>query len=112
MNFCNSETLTKDSISFRDGNVWIKKTGTIDGVYTDPNHPEGYRVVRDAGNAKLSIELSNRPDRSPYFLTGVVNKKEGKAVIDFSPLGGPKKFSADISDGKLVFSDGNAWTKL
>ena len=32
-------------ISFPDGNVWPKEAG-VSGVYLDPQHKEGYRVVR------------------------------------------------------------------
>jgi hypothetical protein len=113
VNFSNSEeVLTKGSISFPDGNIWIKNTG-IQGVYSDPNHPDGYRVIRDLGSAKLSIELADRVDRPPLFLSGIVNKDEGIVWIDFLPMGGPKKVPAQINGGnQLIFPDGNAWTKL
>jgi hypothetical protein len=113
VNFCNSgEVLTKGSISFPDGNFWIKNQG-IEGVYSDPNHPDGYRVIRDLGSAKISIEFADLGNRPPLFLSGVVNKYKGIVLIDFSPNGGPKKVPAQIKCGnQLVFPDGNAWTKL
>lgn len=116
VNFCaadsGKEVLTRGSISFpSDGNVWVKDPG-IQGVYADPNHPDGYRVIRDLGSAKLSIELADRVNQKPTFLSGVVNKNEGTVLINFTPKGGPKKLSAMLKENKLIFPDGNVWTKL
>jgi hypothetical protein len=36
----------------------------------------------------------------------------GYITIDFSPKGGPKDIMALVKVDKLVFADGNTWTKL
>jgi hypothetical protein len=113
VNFCEKgEVLAKGSIGFPDGNVWIKDTTGIQGVYSDPNHMDGYRVIRELGSAKLSVELADRVDQVPLVLSGIVNKYEGTAIFNFSPKGGSKKLSAKIEDNRVVFPDGNIWTKL
>jgi len=113
VSFCDKSAgaLSKGSISFPDGNVWVKESG-IQGVYSDLDQPEAYRVIRELGNAKLAIEVANGANSRPVVLTGVINKSKGTAVIDFSPRSGPKSVSAELEDGKLVFPGGNEWRKL
>lgn len=98
-----------DKLVFPDGNVWTKFPGA-DGIYADPNHPAGYRVVRIAKGGKVYITLQDAPKGEVIELEG---KRSGKGlVIDFSPKGGPKNLAASVKDGQLVFPDGNAWTKM
>lgn len=96
-----------DQLFFSDGNAWTKSDG-VDGIYSDPNHPDGYRVVRVA-KGKMYITLQ---DDAKGDVIDVVGKK-GKDgyLIDFSSKGGPKGLAATVKDGKIIFPDGNAWTK-
>lgn len=97
-----------DQLYFPDGNAWTKSVG-VDGIYADPNHPAGYRVVRVA-KGKMYITLQDEPKGEVIEVEG----KKGKNgyLIDFSSKGGPKDIAATVEDGKLVFPDGNAWTKM
>mmetsp|Transcript_14309 Transcript_14309/g.30569 ORF Transcript_14309/g.30569 Transcript_14309/m.30569 type:complete len:246 (-) Transcript_14309:74-811(-) len=101
-------TLTGDQLVFPDGNAWTKFTG-IDGIYSDPNHPAGYRVVRSTGS-KLSITLQDEPSGEVVEVAG--KRKNGGYSIDFSPKGGPKNLGVVVKGDQLEFPDGNAWTKL
>lgn len=98
-------------ISFPDGNAWPKSSG-IDGVYSDPNHPKGYRVVRVQGDGKVCVELQDEADGPVIELVGKMKSSQGYLFIDFSPKGGPKNLAATFKKNKLVFPDGNSWTKL
>lgn len=98
-------------LSFRDGNSWTKHSG-VDGIYADPNHPSGYRVVREGQGGKLYITLQDEPKGQIVELEGFKKVGSGYISIDFSPKGGPKNLAAVAKVGKLVFPDGNAWTKL
>ena len=95
-------------IIFPDGNAWTKSAG-VDGIYSDPNHPAGYRVVRVVKN-KMYITLQDEPSGD---IIEVVGTKSGNDfLIDFSSKGGPKDIAATVEEGKLVFPDGNAWVKV
>jgi len=101
------------SITFPDGSTWVKDKG-IQGIYIDPNYPDGYRLIRELGGAKLSIEVFNRPARTtedPVRLSGVINQKEMMITFDYSYFSGPKKYVAKLQENQLLFPD-NAWTKL
>jgi hypothetical protein len=98
-------------LSFPDGNSWTKIPG-VDGIYADPNHPSGYRVVREGQGGKVYITLQDEPKGKIVELEGYKRVGGGYISIDFSPKGGPKDLAAVAKVGKLVFPDGNAWTKL
>ena len=97
-----------DQLFFPDGNAWTKSEG-VDGIYSDPNHPAGFRVVRVAKN-KLYITLQDDPKGEVIDVVGRKGKN-GSYLIDFSSKGGPKDLAATVEDGKIVFPDGNTWTK-
>jgi hypothetical protein len=99
-----------DKLKFPDGNTWTKISG-VDGVYADPNHPSGYRVVRIAKGGDIFITLQDEPKGEVIELKGK-QKENGSVSIDFSPKGGPNNLTAIAKDGKLVFPDGNAWIKM
>ena len=98
----------KKQLYFPDGNAWTKSTG-VDGIYTDPNHPAGYRVVRIAKN-KMYISLQDEPNGDIIEVEG--KRKGSEYLLDFSSKGGPKDIAASVEEDKIVFPDGNAWTKL
>ena len=88
------------------------KHSGVDGIYADPNHPSGYRIVREGQGGKLYITLQDEPKGQTVELEGFKKVGSGYLSIDFSPKGGPKNLAAVAKVGKLVFPDGNAWTKL
>lgn len=62
------------------------------GVYTDPNHPKGYRVL--TGNARTAnLKLQDDPSDKVYNLPGQIETASDGSVrqfaFDFSPKGGP-----------------------
>ena len=93
---------------FPDGNAWTKSAG-VDGIYTDPNHTDGYRVVRIAKD-KMYITLQDEPNGEIIEVEG--KKRGSEYLLDFSSKGGPKDIPAAVEEGKILFPDGNSWTKL
>ncbi|GMI14699.1 hypothetical protein TrVE_jg1575 [Triparma verrucosa] len=85
--------------------------GKLEGVYSDPNHPKGYRSITTSAS-KLTIEGSDTSKTSKTWeLTGSLG--EGDAiVIDFSPKGGPKNLPGKFVGDGIVFPDGNKWPKV
>ena len=105
-----SEGTGGNQIIFPDSNAWTQLEGA-NGIYSDPNHKEGYRVVRVEKN-KMYISLQDEPNAD---VIDVVGTKKGDAfLIDFSAKGGPKDIEAKVVDeGKSIsFPDGNSWTRL
>ena len=90
--------------------------GGFQGVYADPKHPKGYRVVRESKPGVALIELRDDPDGEVFTVTGATtfDKKTDATTIkiDFSVKGGPKDVPGVYSAGKLSFPDGNVWSKL
>ena len=93
-----------------------KAAPSFQGVFNDPKHPNGYRIlVSDAGN-KGTMTLQDEPDGNVYIIpiTYEANKKTGQTslTIDFSVKGGPKDVVAILNkDSSISFPDGNLWTK-
>ena len=93
-----------------------KAAPSFQGVFNDPKHPNGYRIlVSDAGN-KGKMTLQDEPDGNVYIIpiTYEANKKTGQTslTIDFSVKGGPKDVVATLNkDSSISFPDGNLWKK-
>ena len=93
-----------------------KAAPSFQGVFNDPKHPNGYRIlVSDAGN-KGTMTLQDEPDGNVYIIpiTYEANKKTGQTslTIDFSVKGGPKDVVATLNkDSSISFPDGNLWKK-
>ncbi|KAL7552584.1 hypothetical protein ACHAWF_015823 [Thalassiosira exigua] len=85
----------------------------INGIYDDPNHPTGYRVVRSVDGFPFAVILQDEPDGAVISCGGSVatSGETTTVTMDLSPKGGPKDVVAAAGEGKLVFPDGNAWTK-
>lgn len=111
------------------------------GVWTDPKHPKGYRVLirksytvanmflsdgvvvegtpTDTNkNNKDSTTVATNTTPKTYSNIGVKVKddpKKGETYLtfDLSAKGGPKKIVGTVVDhgNKIVFPDGNVWTK-
>ena len=93
-------------------------TASFQGVFKDPKHPNGYRIlVGDAGNkGTATMTLQDEPDGKVYSIpiTSETNKKTGQVslTIDFSIKGGPKDVVASLNkDSSISFPDGNLWKK-
>jgi len=89
---------------------------SFQGVFKDPKHPNGYRIlVGDAGN-KGMMTLQDEPDGMIYSIPimSKTSEKTGQVslTIDFSVKGGPKDVVAILNkDSSISFPDGNLWTK-
>ncbi|CAB9529913.1 expressed unknown protein [Seminavis robusta] len=88
------------------------------GVYFDPNHPDGYRIIRtDSKTGKTTMTLSDgvptQEEAKTYTAAVTVDGNNNAFVFDFSFKGGPKNLKATLADDKqsLAFEDGNIWTK-
>ena len=81
-------------------------------MYSDPNHPEGCRAARILGKNNVSMTLQDEPDDPVVKVAGSVSGN--RLQLDLSPKGGPKELAASVGDvdGKIIFPDGSAWTKL
>ena len=101
--------VSEGKIAFPDGNSWKRLDG-VDGVYADPNHPEGYRIVRKTAKDAISVTLQDAPDAPVVTVIGSVSGD--KIKLDLSPKGGPKDLVASIGSNKITFPDGNSWPKL
>jgi len=94
------------------------------GVYKDPNHPRGYRVLIGELNKKGMMILQDEPDGMVYNIPiqSKVDTTTGRVTltIDFSVKSGPKDVDAtlnilesranDKATG-LTFPDGNIWKR-
>lgn len=97
---------------------------SFQGVYQDPMHPLGYRVLMGELNGKGTMTLQDEPDDKVYTIpiTSKVDTRTGRVTltIDFSVKGGPKDVEAilnvlesrpiDKATG-LTFADGNRWRR-
>jgi len=95
------------------------------GVYMDPNHPKGYRVLVGKQQAATMQLQDDTSGSEVYNLPVKISKdkktQEVKLTFDFSSKGGPKNIEAVLgtSDNNksgtttttLVFPDGNVWKK-
>jgi len=90
-------------------------SGSFQGVFSDPKHPKGYRVIVAKGSAATMSLSDGGADSKLFNLPVKVNKgKEGTTLtIDFSPKGGPKNIIGTLAnDGSSIsFPDGNKWKK-
>ena len=91
------------------------------GVWSDPNHPKGYRVLVAKGSSCM-MELFDGPRKDGYIpetynlpVKVKQDKKSGdiKMTFDFSPKGGPEYIVGTVGkDGNTIaFTDGNVWKK-
>jgi len=114
--------LDSTGIVFPDGNRW-SKAPAMAGLYSDPNHPNGYRVVTvypvgfGSGYQLAACYGQDEPGGKPFKLVGklsVMGTSLGPDTIafDFSPKGGPSSLIAKFDGSGFVFPDGNRWPKV
>lgn len=91
-----------------------RKGGTIpkirvSGTWLDPGHPGCTRKIAIAGNKAIITGADE--DQKPWKVVGLIDGND--IIIDFSPKGGPKDVTAVFKTGvnKIVFPDGNVWSK-
>jgi hypothetical protein len=97
-----------------------KANESYKGVYFDPKHPDGYRVlmaVKGSDN-KATMTLSDgvpkgSTDEPKTYREIPVRVANGEFVFDLSFKGGPNDIKAKLSPDKqsITFEDGNTWTK-
>ena len=88
------------------------------GVWSDPKHPNGYRVLIQKSSFVANMFLSDGNDEKSYKNLRVKvekDKKKGETYLtfDFSDKGGPNNIVGTLEDDgtKIRFPDGNVWTK-
>ena len=115
-------TLSSD-IGSLVGTVRAVSTATpadgIEGRYSDPNHPSGFRTVvvstRAHGDDLSSIVTIAGNDNAPagveWTLFGRLRIESDTILltVDFSPKGGPANAVALYDGSGLQFTDGNRW---
>jgi hypothetical protein len=85
------------------------------GVYTDPNHPKGYRIIfGDADGSSVTLMLQDEPTSEVYF--SPIRAEKDAFIFDFSTKDGPTNVVSTLGKDKegipiLTFPDGNKWKK-
>ena len=99
-----------------------KANESYQGVYYDPNHPNGYRVImatKDANKATMTLsdgvskEAAKAGETAKTYDGISVAVQGNDLVFDFGFKGGPKGIKGTLSEDKqsITFEDGNTWTK-
>jgi len=101
-----------------------RKGGMLDnfgGFYTDANHFTedsfaGVRMFASFPSHGTSSEISlvgSDDGRTFWTLHGeFTDESKGHLSIDFSPKGGPKDLNGKYMNGKILWPDGNKWSKV
>lgn len=94
---------------------------SFQGVFRDPKHPKGYRILVGSGKGTMTLQDDPAGDviRAPFRVRTDKKSKAVTLTMDFRPKGGPKDVEAVLGtkgSGKnavatLTFPDGNVWTK-
>lgn len=106
-------TTTSDAKKKKDD----AKKFAFNGVYKDPQHPDGYRILVGAVNKEGTMTLQDDPNGKTFNIPIVskIDEESGKTTLtfDFSPKGGPKEVVATVSkdSNSITFPDGNSWKK-
>lgn len=102
-----------------------KANESYQGVYYDPNHPTGYRILKAVKGSSTQATMTlcdggvttiGEPEPTTFRDIPVViddSDNNNKLVFDFGFKNGPKGITATLSPDKqsLTFPDGNTWTK-
>mmetsp|Transcript_30184 Transcript_30184/g.34385 ORF Transcript_30184/g.34385 Transcript_30184/m.34385 type:complete len:216 (-) Transcript_30184:8-655(-) len=93
----------------------------FEGTYSDPNHPGGKRIIKVVqsekavlGDFKLAeVQGIGGLGEPKSFVLPAVIIGDRAIVIDFTPKGGPKDFTAVLKGNGIKFiRDGNQWPRL
>mmetsp|Transcript_21544 Transcript_21544/g.38580 ORF Transcript_21544/g.38580 Transcript_21544/m.38580 type:complete len:193 (-) Transcript_21544:452-1030(-) len=110
--------LTPRPVLADDDDVAAKVVLNYNGVYTDPNHTKGYRIL--IGNAEsATIKLQDDPSGNVYNLPAQMKVSDGVVEnfsFDFSAKGGPSNIVGVFAKDRegipiITFPDGNSWKK-
>ena len=116
----------KKTLTFPDGNSWVKNQKQYDGIYKDPAFPNGYRIIRkfkgsntiteinDTGNPKDSIfvkgkhaSLASIPTCAMTFSDyKVKDKKKATNIVQYAI--DKRDTSANEYVGQLSLDDKNS----
>lgn len=93
-----------------------EKKFAYNGVFKDPQHPNGYRILVGAVNKEGTMTLQDEPDGKVFSIPIVskVDEETNKCTLtfDFTAKGGPKEVVATVNkDKSITFPDGNVWKK-
>lgn len=86
------------------------------GVYADPNHPKGYRIIFGGGDgSSVTLKLQDEPPDSEVYFSPIRVEKDA-FIFDFSTKGGPTNVVSTLGKDKegipiLTFPYGNKWKK-
>lgn len=90
------------------------------GVYSDPRHPDGYRVLMAVKGSDTKATMTvcdgvpkGSADEPKTYREIPVSVDKDEFVFDFGFKGGPKNIKGKLSADKqsIAFEDGNTWTK-
>lgn len=112
---------TKAASQKKDSSATLVGTGSYTGVWSDPNHPKGYRVLV-ANGSSCTMTLNDGPFKNGYIpdtfnlpVKVKQDKKSGNTLMtfDFSPKGGPEYIVGTVGNNgnSISFTDGNVWKK-
>jgi len=93
------------------------KKFAFNGIYKDPKHPTGFRIIAGAPNKGGTMTLQDSPDGAIFNIPIKASTDETTGstslLIDFSEKGGPSNTVATVNkkDSSIVFPDGNIWKK-
>lgn len=113
---------TKESPTKKEASSTPALLSSFQGVFSDPKHPKGYRIIVSKGSGSAIMTLSDgkpKDGSEPKLFNLPVmvkqDKKTGTTLLtfDFSPKGGPKNIIGTLGkDGNTIsFPDGNTWKK-
>lgn len=86
-------------------NQMVKSQNTH--TYTDPKHHNAPRTIKIKKDGTIVVFGKDNPNEKVWKIKG--NLKDGYAIFDFTPKGGPKNIKAIITPNKVTFDDGNVW---
>jgi len=94
------------------------KQFAFNGIYKDPKHPKGFRIIAAKANKEAFMTLQDEPDGeiSKIPFKSKTDAKTGEVTsleFDFSERGGPTDVVASVNkkDSSISFPDGNTWKK-
>jgi len=89
----------------------------FNGVFKDPKHPSGYRIIAGGTTKEGSLTMQDDPESEVFTIPVKSQKNEETGEItlniDFSVKGGPSNLVATVNKDKSIsFPDGNKWQKV
>lgn len=96
-----------------------KANESYQGVYYDPKHPNGYRILQAVkgsdGSATMSLSDGAPKGEEPKTFRDIPVRIDNgvELTFDFGFKNGPKNIKGTLSPDKqsIVFEDGNTWKK-